>query len=45
MKILGTVENDTWQLFQDMNTYNPYAKKTLKRFMASQESILERISS
>ena len=45
MKILETVENDTWQLFQDMNTYNPYAKKTLKRFMASQESILERISS
>ncbi len=25
LHILGVVKNDTWQLFEDMNKYNPYA--------------------
>jgi prephenate dehydrogenase len=26
LHILEVVERDTWQLFQDMHHYNPYAK-------------------
>jgi hypothetical protein len=26
------VENDTWQLFEDMNHYNPYASEQRDRF-------------
>jgi prephenate dehydrogenase len=43
MKILGTVENDTWQLFEDMNNYNPHAKDTISDFIKSQDSIIERL--
>ena len=32
MKILQTVENDSWQLFYDMNHYNPYSKEVLTDF-------------
>jgi prephenate dehydrogenase len=39
MKILCTVENDSWQLFEDMNTYNPYAKETIDKFLNSQNAI------
>jgi len=35
MKILGTVENDTWQLFEDMNKYNAYSKETRENFIRS----------
>ena len=35
MKILITVQNDTWQLFEDMNRYNPYAKETRVEFINS----------
>ncbi|MBI9082154.1 MAG: prephenate dehydrogenase/arogenate dehydrogenase family protein [Desulfobacterales bacterium] len=37
--ILGVVENDTWQLFEDMNRYNPYAQDARKRFMAAMSDI------
>lgn len=43
MKILETVENDTWQLFEDMNKYNPFAKETRDRFIASVESINKKV--
>ena len=43
MKILSTVENDTWQLFEDMNHYNPHARKTIERFLKTQELIKDRI--
>lgn len=33
MKILLTVENDSWQLFIDMNKYNPYSAETRKKFL------------
>ncbi|MCR9206429.1 MAG: prephenate dehydrogenase/arogenate dehydrogenase family protein, partial [Halobacteriovoraceae bacterium] len=39
MKILETVENDTWQLFEDMNKYNPYAKETREEFIQSLSAI------
>lgn len=43
MKILGTVENDTWQLFEDMNHYNPYAKETIEKFLETQNLIKDRL--
>ena len=43
MKILGTVENDTWQLFEDMNKYNPYAQKTIERFLETQKIIKDKL--
>ena len=30
LHILEVVENDTWQLFEDMNRYNPYKEKPIK---------------
>jgi|TARA_B100001964_G_scaffold244798_1_gene327982 prephenate dehydrogenase len=35
MKILDTVENDTQQLFEDMNKYNKYSKKIRQDFIES----------
>jgi prephenate dehydrogenase len=35
MKILETVQNDSWQLFYDMNKYNKYAKLMRGRFIKS----------
>lgn len=43
MKILTTVENDTWQLFEDMNKYNPFAKETIDRFLSTQNKIKDRL--
>ena len=33
LRILEVVERDTWQLFQDMHRYNPYARKKRIEFM------------
>ena len=33
LRILEVVERDTWQLFQDMHRYNPYARKKRLAFM------------
>jgi prephenate dehydrogenase len=44
MKILETVENDTWQLFVDMNDYNPYAKELRKKMISSMTSIDQKLS-
>jgi len=33
LHILEVVERDTWQLFQDMHRYNPYARKKRTEFM------------
>lgn len=43
MKILETVENDSWQLFEDMNRYNPYAEQTRKEFLKSLSTIDEKV--
>ena len=43
--ILGVVENDTWQLFRDMHTYNPHAGDIRAAFMAAVEKIDGRLTS
>lgn len=35
MQVLDTVKHDTWQLFQDMNSYNKYSKKIRHDFIRS----------
>ncbi|MCO4793926.1 MAG: prephenate dehydrogenase/arogenate dehydrogenase family protein [Bacteriovoracaceae bacterium] len=45
MKILGTVENDSWQLFEDMNKYNPYSLETRVEFIKAMGEIEERLES
>jgi len=35
LHVLEVVENDTWQLFEDMNTYNPYADESRSAFLAA----------
>jgi len=43
LHVLGVVENDTWQLFEDMNTYNPYAAESRSDFMAALQRIQQRL--
>jgi prephenate dehydrogenase len=43
MKILETVINDSWQLFSDMNHYNPYAKKMRQDFIKAVKKIDKQI--
>ncbi len=45
LKILGTVENDSWQLFEDMNKYNRFAKETRDTFLHSLQGVLSRLES
>jgi len=37
--ILGVVKNDTWQLFEDMNRFNPFAEDARHRFLAAAAEI------
>jgi len=39
-----TVNNDTWQLFLDMQNYNPYSKKIRKDFIKSLQIIEKKIT-
>jgi len=39
LHILGVVEHDTWQLFIDMNRYNPYARQKRRKFMDAMKKI------
>lgn len=43
MKILGVVENDSWQLFEDMNDYNRFAKKTRDEFMNALTQVISKV--
>lgn len=43
LKILEVVENDSWQLFVDMNRLNPQAEETKKRFINSLELVLKKL--
>ncbi|GAB6904676.1 Prephenate dehydrogenase [Desulfosarcina cetonica] len=43
MHILGVVSHDTWQLFEDMHAYNPYAKSTRQAFIDAMIGIHERL--
>ena len=44
MHILGVVSHDTWQLFEDMHNYNPYAKEKREAFIAAMTDIHERLN-
>jgi prephenate dehydrogenase len=44
LHILGVVENDTWQLFEDMHHYNPYAKEKRQAFLDAMININRRLS-
>jgi prephenate dehydrogenase len=43
MHILGVVGNDSWQLFEDMHRYNPYAKQKRQAFIDAMTDIHERL--
>ncbi len=43
MHILGVVSHDTWQLFEDMHIYNPYAKQKRQAFIDAMATIHERL--
>ena len=45
LHILEVVENDTWQLFADMNRYNPYAVEVRRDFIKAMQAIERRIES
>ncbi len=41
LHILDVVENDTWQLFSDMNRYNPFADEIRERFKQAMGEVEE----
>ncbi len=43
LHILGVVNNDTWQLFEDMHRFNPYAREKRKAFMDAMAAIDDRL--
>ncbi|MCU0605216.1 MAG: prephenate dehydrogenase/arogenate dehydrogenase family protein [Desulfobacterales bacterium] len=43
LRILEVVENDTWQLFEDMNRFNPHAETARHTFMRAMEEIEKRL--
>jgi prephenate dehydrogenase len=42
--VLEVVENDTWQLFEDMNRYNPFARKFRAAFMAAAQTVNKKLN-
>lgn len=44
MHILGVVKHDTWQLFEDMNQYNPFAEQKRNEFIDAMKTIHERLN-
>jgi prephenate dehydrogenase len=44
LHILGVVNNDTWQLFEDMHRFNPYAHDTRQAFVRAMAHIHARLS-
>ena len=44
LHILGVVKNDTWQLFYDMNKYNPYAGEKRAAFLEAMQSIEKKLN-
>jgi prephenate dehydrogenase len=43
LRILEVVENDTWQLFEDMNRFNPHAETARRAFREALEGIEQRL--
>lgn len=44
MKILDVVENDSWQLFKDMNDYNPFAQGMRDDFVQAYQEVVKRLT-
>ncbi|MEK6947168.1 MAG: prephenate dehydrogenase/arogenate dehydrogenase family protein, partial [Nanoarchaeota archaeon] len=44
LRILDTVKNDTWQLFEDMNKFNRYSKGVRKDLIRSLSNVEEKLS-
>lgn len=44
MKILEVVENDSWQLFKDMNDYNPYSQNMREDFIQAYHTVMQRLA-
>jgi prephenate dehydrogenase len=42
---LGVVEHDSWQLFEDMHRYNPFARQARLDFMQAMQAIDAKLSS
>jgi len=42
--ILGVVENDTWELFEDMHRYNPFATDARDHFLGAMVDIHDRLT-
>jgi prephenate dehydrogenase len=45
LHILEVVENDTWQLFEDMHRFNPFAADTRQKFLKTMLEIEEHLKS
>ena len=43
LHILGVVENDTWQLFEDMHRFNPFAAEQRRAFVRAMAGIEDRL--
>jgi prephenate dehydrogenase len=43
LRILGVVENDTWQLFEDMHRYNRFASEARRKFKEAMQAVEQRI--
>ena len=43
LHILDVVEHDTWQLFNDMHRYNPYAKEKRAAFIQAMQNVNKRL--
>ncbi|MGE5256514.1 MAG: prephenate dehydrogenase/arogenate dehydrogenase family protein [Hyphomicrobiales bacterium] len=43
LRILEVVENDTWQLFEDMNRFNAHAEKARQAFIESLQTIEQKL--
>jgi prephenate dehydrogenase len=44
LKVEETVENDTWQLFEDINKYNPYTKDVRLKLINKLQEINEKLN-
>jgi prephenate dehydrogenase len=45
LRILETVQNDSWQLFADMNRFNAFAAPMRRRFLAALKKTDRRVRS
>jgi prephenate dehydrogenase len=45
LHILGVVQNDTWQLFEDMNQFNPYAEEKRNDFLRAVKRVNDHLRS